>query len=152
MTNPVKPSRPSAQPAEMRPRTTTIKSKSIEKRPKKKKTPRKKKCKTPTRRKSKSQETEILQQQLQKVSQGRYISVRGSLKLGTNKIKIGIQDVTSGAVYKTSFQLDEEAAQTAQDDREQGNRMLRVVVVACEIVPNRDKNGLRKKKGMDCRN
>lgn len=111
----------------------------------KKKRTRKKKFVIPNRRKS-TNAAETLEQQLEQVSHGRYISIRGSLKLGSNKIKIAIEDVTSGAVYKTTFELDEQAARTAQDDTEQGNRILRVVVLACDLVPNRDKNGQLKKK------
>jgi len=151
-TTPVKPFRSAVQPAEFRTQPiesrtrTTIDLDPVDKESVKKKRTRKKKFVVRKRRKSSKQNAEILEQQLEQVSHGRYISIRGSLKLGSNKIKIAIEDITSGAVYKTSFELDEEAAQTAQDDTEQGNRMLRVVVLACDLVPNRDKNGLRKKK------
>ena len=144
-TTPAKSSRSVVQLDEVRPHTTSN-LESIQKKPKRKKTSRKKKCNTPLRRKSHARESKILEQQLEKVCHGRYVSVRGSLKLGSNKIKIAMQDITSGVIYRTSFFLDEESTQTAQDDNEQGIRMVRVVVLACDLVPNRGKNGLLKKK------
>ena len=151
-TTPVKPSRSAVQPVEFRTQPveshtrTTIDLSPVDKKSVKKKRTQKKKFVIPNRRKSSKQSAEILEQQVEHVSHGRYISIRGSLKLGSNKIKVAIEDITSGTVYKTTFELDEEAAQTAQDDTEQGNRILRVVVLASDLVPNRDKNGLRKKK------
>lgn len=107
----------------------------------------KKKKKRPKKNKTlPSQEPGVVRKTIQKVNGSRYISVHGSLKLGDRDVRIIIQDATSRARYKTSFQLDEESARTAQADEEQAASLLRVVAMACTLVPNRDASGLISKK------
>lgn len=84
-----------------------------------------------------SQEPGVVHKKIQKVDGSRYMSIDGYLKLGDREVRVVIQDATSGSLYKTVFQLDEDSARMALADAEEAGSMVRAVAMACRLVPNR---------------